>query len=107
MGALQFAAGDGGLAFDFADVETPPPFQGLGEGLDGGRRSGLIGRLGHVVGVSEALFQRCPVHDLGQLVLLKADHAQVVTGILERAEFDRQQLVIPVREIPRGIVGQA
>ena len=69
-------------------------------------RDRLVGRLGHLVRIGQPLLH-ARVEQLRQLVLREAEQLQVEVHPLEFRQLDRQQLVIPVRQVGRLVVGDA
>jgi hypothetical protein len=56
----------------------------------------LVGGLGHLVGIAEAIPDAW-VEQLGQLVLVEAEEAEVVAHPLQLGQLDRQEVVVPIR----------
>ena len=67
-------------------------------------RDRLVGRLGHLVGIGQSVLH-ARIEQLGQVVLREAEQFQVDVHALEFAKLDRQQLVVPLRQFGRLVVG--
>ena len=69
-------------------------------------RDRLVGRLGHVVGVGQALVRLRPEQPQ-QLVGGEAGQVQVEVHLLELGQLERQLVVVPARHRGRLVVGDA
>ena len=67
-------------------------------------RGRLVGRPGHLVGITKAVLI---AEQLCQLVLVEAEQAEVVVHALQLGQLDGEQVVIPIRNVGRLVVANA